>query len=151
MKKIILGLFFTLTALSSFAQTADDEIKKIQTYIQTTSQNEWFDPVNKTGTLENGSLYDLAYYIKPDLDTFSIIYTVFEKLTLKKIFYYRNNDLVACIIEETDPKNANKLLQYADYFYKDGTLINVADEKKGFSSTEIYEEGNQKLKELRNP
>jgi len=151
MKKLISGLFFTLTALSSFAQTADGEIKKIQAYIQATSQNEWFDPVNKTETLENGSVYDLAYYIKPDLETFSIIYTVFEKHTLKKIFYYRNNDLIACIVEETDPNNANKLLQYADYFYKDGILINIADEKKGFSSKEIYEEGIQKLKELKNP
>lgn len=150
MKKIISGLFLTLTALSSFAQTSDDEIKKIQSYIQTTSQNEWFDPVNKTGTLENGSVYDLAYYIKPDRDTFSIIYTVFEKHTLKKIFYYRNNDLVACIVEETDPNNANKLLQYADYFYKDQALINSADEKKSFSSKEIYEEGIKKLEELTN-
>jgi len=151
MKRIISGMFFSLMALSAFAQTADDEIRKIQTYIQTTSQNEWFDPVNKTGTLENGTLYDLSYYVKPDQEAFSIIYTVFEKHTWKKIFYYRDNDLIACIIEETDPNNANKLLQYADYFYKDKVLINVSDEKKGFPSGEIYEQGIQILKELKNP
>jgi|SRR5690606_1887361 len=147
MKKIITSLLLICSITTAFAQINDTEIKQIQSYIQSTSQNEWFDPVNKNGTLANGTPYDLAYYILPDNKTFSIIYTVFDKYTLQKVFYYKEDLLIACIIEETDANNANKLLQYADYFYKDGTLINTNDEKKEFPAIEAYQEGMEKLKE----
>ena len=146
MKKVIASLFFVLSVSTAFAQKNDAEIKQIQSYIQTTSQNEWFDPINKNGTLENGASYDLAYYILPNNETFSIIYTVFEKHSLQKVFYYKENQLIACIVEENDTNNANKLLQYADYFYKDGVLINPADENKLFPSATIYQEGLEQLK-----
>ena len=68
--------------------------------------------------------------------------------TLQKVFYYKNNELIACIIEETDANNANKLIKYADYFFKDGQLINTADENKEIPSATIYREGIQKLKEV---
>lgn len=142
---LLLAVYGTFT---TSAQTADAEIKTIQQYIQSTSQNEWFDPINKTGKFDNGSLYDLSYYVLPNQQTFSIIYTVFEKYSLRKIFYYKENKLIACIIEESDTNNANKLLRYADYFYKDGLLINTSDENKDFPSTTIYEEGIQNLKGL---
>lgn len=148
MKKIILNLVFSLFAFNSFAQTNNAVIEEIQQYIQSTSQNEWFDPVNKTGTLEDGSTYDLAYYILPDDEIFSIIYTLFDKNTLRKVFYYQNNELIASIIEERDGNNANELLRYADYFYKNGVLINNNDEKKDFPSMEVYTEGMEKLKEF---
>lgn len=134
-------------ATSVFAQNNDAEIKSIQNYIQSTSQNEWFDPINKPGTAANGSTYDLSYYVLPDNNIFSIIYTVFDKYTLQKVFYYKNTELIACIIEETDANNANKLLRYADYFFKDGQLINTTDENKEIPSATIYQEGIQKLKE----
>src|SRR5690606_28865996 len=86
--------------------------------------------------------------ILPDTKTFSIIYTVFDKYTLQKVFYYKENQLIACIIEETDANNANKLLHYADYFYKNGVLINAGDENKEFPATEAYLEGMEKLKEF---
>lgn len=145
-KTIINSLFLFFTGLT-FAQTNDANIKQIQNYIQTTSQTEWFDPINVKGTLSGGNSYDLAYYMLPTQEPFSIIYTVFSKTTIRKVFYYENKELVACIIEETDANNANKLLRYADYFYKEGVLINTADEKKEFPSTEIYQEGIQKRNE----
>lgn len=148
MKKIILNLVFSLFAFNSFAQTNNAVIEEIQQYIQSTSQNEWFDPVNKTGTLEDGSTYDLAYYILSDDEIFSIIYTLFDKNTLRKVFYYQNNELIASIIEEHDSNNANELLRYVDYFYKDGVLINNNDEKKDFPSMKAYTEGMEKLKEF---
>ncbi len=148
MKKIIASFLLLFSISTAFAQDSDTEIKQIQSYIQATSQNEWFDPVNKNGTLANGTLYDLAYYILPDTKTFSIIYTVFDKYTLQKVFYYKENQLIACIIEETDANNANKLLHYADYFYKNGVLINADDENKEFPATEAYLEGMEKLKEF---
>ena len=149
MKKIITSLFFVLSISTAFGQENNAEIKQIQSYIQTTSQNEWFDPVNKPGTTTNGLAYDLSYYMLSDTDVFSIIYTVFDKHTLQKVYYYKENQLIACIIEETDANNANKLLQYADYFYKDGVLINTADENKQFPSATIYQEGLEKLKETK--
>lgn len=147
MKKILLNLVFSLLAFNCFAQTDDAVIEEIQYYIQSTSQNEWFDPVNKTETLDDGSVSDLSYYILPNGEVFSIIYTVFDKNTLRKVFYYQNNKLIAGIIEEHDGNNANKLLWYADYFYKDGLLINTTDENEDFSSTKAYAEGTEKLKE----
>lgn len=147
MKKLIIITLFLFFSVCGFSQTNDENIKEIQHYIQTTSQNEWFDPVNKSGTLQNNSTFDLAYYILPTNEVFSIIYTVFDKNTLRKIFYYQNNKLIACIMEETDPNNANKLLRYADYFYQNGILINVNDEKKDFPSNTAYQEGIKQLKE----
>lgn len=147
MKKILLNLVFSLLAFNCFAQTDDAVIEEIQYYIQSTSQNEWFDPVNKTETLDDGSVSDLSYYILPNGEVFSIIYTVFDKNTLRKVFYYQNDKLIAAIIEEHDGNNANQLLWYADYFYKDGLLINTTDENKDFSSMKAYTEGMEKLKE----
>ncbi|HLW63059.1 MAG TPA: hypothetical protein VKY33_06615 [Flavobacterium sp.] len=147
MKKILLNLVFSLFAFNCFAQTDDAAIKEIQQYIQNTSQSGWFDPVNKTGSLDDGSTYDLAYYILPEEAVFSIIYTVFDKNTLRKVFYYKNNELIAAIIEEHDGNNANKLLWYADYFYKDSVLINTKDEKENIPSNTAYLEGMKKLKE----
>ena len=147
MKKLIIVTVFSFFSISGFSQTNDKNIKEIQHYIQTTSQNEWFDPVNKSGTLANNSTFDLAYYVLPTNEVFSIIYTVFDKNTLRKIFYYQNNELIACIIEETDPNNANKLLRYADYFYQNGILINANYEKKDFPSNIAYQEGIKQLKE----
>lgn len=147
MKKIFLTVVCMFLTTSVFAQNNDTEIKTIQNYIQSTSQNEWFDPINSTGTLANGSTYDLSYYVLPDKNIFSIIYTVFEKHTLQKVFYYKNNLLIACIVEETDANNANKLLRYADYFYSNGQLINTADENKELPSVTLHSEGLQKLKE----
>lgn len=148
MKKIILTIVCLFFITSVFAQNNDVEIKTIQSYIQSTSQNEWFDPINKPGTTANGQSYDLSYYVLSDNTVFSIIYTVFDKYTLQKVFYYKNNELIACIIEETDANNANKLLRYADYFYKNGVLINANGENKEFPATEAYLEGIQKLKEF---
>lgn len=147
MKKFFLTIVCLFFTTSIFAQNNDAEIKTIQNYIQSTSQNEWFDPINKPGTTANGSMYDLSYYVLSDNNIFSIIYTVFDKYTLQKVFYYQNNELIACIIEETDANNANKLLRYADYFFKEGQLINTADENKEIPSAVIYQEGIQKLKE----
>lgn len=140
-----MNLFKILIAVLCFyntsAQTNETEIKQVQTYIQSTSQNEWFDPINETGTLANGNTFDRAYYVLPNNQVFSIIHTVFEKQTLQKVFYFKNDQLIACIIEETDANNANKLLRYADYFFKDGVLINITDENKDFPSTETYQQG----------
>ncbi len=147
MNNIFTAIVCMFTA-SAMAQNSEADIKAIQNYIQTTSQNEWFDPINKSGTAANGSTYDLSYYVLSDNTVFSIIYTVFDKHTLQKVFYYKNNELTACIIEETDANNANKLLRYADYFFKNGQLINTADENKEIPSTTIYAEGMQKLKEV---
>lgn len=147
MKKSLFSFICLLFVTLSFAQTNDTEIKQIQNYIQTTSQNEWFDPINKSGTLENGISYDLAYYILPNNETFSIIYTVFDKTTLRKVFYFKESKIIACIIEETDANNANKLLRYADYFYKDGTLMNPESENKDFPSVAIHQEGLDKNKQ----
>lgn len=133
---------------SVFAQSNDTEIKTIQNYIQSTSQNEWFDPINKNGKLPSGAAYDLSYYILSDKNVFSIIYTVFEKYTLQKVFYYKENQLIACVVEETDANNANKLLRYVDYFYTNGLLINTADENKELPSETMYSEGLLKLKEV---
>src|SRR5690606_21558663 len=144
---ILLNLVFSLFAINCFAQTDDAAIKEIQQYIQNTSQSGWFDPVNKTGSLDDGSTYDLAYYILPEEAVFSIIYTVFDKNTLRKVFYYKNNELIAAIIEEHDGNNANQLLWYADYFYKVELLINTTDENEDCSSTKAYAEGTEKLKE----
>ncbi|HUH25293.1 MAG TPA: hypothetical protein VLY87_01575 [Flavobacterium sp.] len=149
MQKTITTLLFSLFTICGFSQTNDADIKEIQEYIQTTSQSEWFDPVNKNGTLANNSTYDLAYYILPTNEVFSIIYTVFDKNTLSKVFYYQNNELIACIIEETDPNNANKLLRFADYFYKAGVLIQTNEEKIDFPSNEAYQKGMEKLKEVK--
>jgi|SRR5690606_7081173 hypothetical protein len=148
MKNIILTLVCMFLGTSVFAQNNDAEIKTIQTYIQSTSQNEWFDPINKPGTNANGLAYDLSYYVLADDSVFSIIYTVFDKYTLQKVFYYKQNELIACIVEETDANNANKLLRYADYFFKNGQLINTADENKELPSNLLYAEGVQKLKEV---
>ena len=146
MKKNLFSFICLVFVTLSFAQTNDTEIKQIQNYIQTTSQSEWFDPINNSGTLENGILYDLAYYILPNNETFSIIYTVFDKKTLRKVFYFKENKIIACIIEETDANNANKLLRYADYFYKNGTLMNAEAENKDFPSAAIHQEGLEKNK-----
>ena len=148
MKKIFITVVCLFLATSVFAQNNDAEIKTIQNYIQSTSQNEWFDPINKPGTTATGSTYDLSYYVLSNNNVFSIIYTVFDKYTFQKVFYYKNNELIACIIEETDANNANKLIKYADYFFKDGQLINTADENKEIPSATIYQEGIQKLKEV---
>lgn len=148
MKKIIFICAIALTSLNLQAQT--NQIEKIQNYIQETSQTEWFDPINKTGALLNGSTYDLSYYVLPDNTMFSIIYTVFDKTTLRKSFYYQNSQLIACIVEETDGNNANKILRYADYFLKDNLLINKEDENLSFPSNEIISEGLQNLKEYNN-
>ena len=147
MRKIITVFFCVFAIASAFAQNTNEDIQKIQNYIQKTSENEWFDPVNKPGTLANGTTYDLSYYILADGSVFSIIYTVFDKYTLQKVFYYKDDVLIACIVEETDANNANKLLQYADYFYKDGVLLNTSDEKKELPSASLQTEGIQKLKE----
>lgn len=147
MKKIVLSILCMFLFSSGFAQNTDAEIKEIQSYIQSTSQNEWFDPINSTGTLPSGGTYDLSYYLLPDSNIFSIIYTVFEKYTLQKVFYYKNNQLIACIVEETDANNANKLLRYADYFYNNQQLINTADENKEIPSASLHAEGLQKLNE----
>ncbi len=147
MKKLIASMVFMFLVTSAFAQNTDAEIKEIQNYIQSTSQNEWFDPINSTGTLPGGTTYDLSYYVLPDANIFSIIYTVFEKHTLQKVFYYKKNELIACVVEETDANNANKLLRYVDYFYSNGQLINTADENKELPSAVLHSEGVQKLKE----
>ena len=134
-------IFFLFQILVTHAQNTNSEIKEIQKYIQSTSQNEWFDPVNSSGTLDNGTSYDLSYYVLPDTDIFSIIYTVYDKYTIQKVFYYKDKKLIACILEETDANNANKLIRYVDYFYKDGVLINTADENKNLPSNTLLAEG----------
>lgn len=141
MKNMLTIIFFLIQILVTNAQNTNSEIKEIQKYIQSTSQNEWFDPVNSSGTLDNGTSYDLSYYVLPDTDIFSIIYTVYDKYTIQKVFYYKDKKLIACILEETDANNANKLIRYVDYFYKDGVLINTADENKNLPSNTLLAEG----------
>jgi len=141
MKNMLTIIFFLFQILVTHAQNTNSEIKEIQKYIQSTSQNEWFDPVNSSGTLDNGTSYDLSYYVLPDTDIFSIIYTVYDKYTIQKVFYYKDKKLIACILEETDANNANKLIRYVDYFYKDGVLINTADENKNLPSNTLLAEG----------
>lgn len=143
--KFFKTLIAVLCMYNSYAQTNDTEIKQIQNYIQIISEDEWFDPINKNGTLANNNTYDVAYYVLPDNKIFSIIYTVFDEHTLQKVFYYKDNQLITCIIEESDPNNYNKLLRYADYFFKDGVLINTNNENKDFPSTEAYQEGINQL------
>jgi len=149
MKKILYISLLFVGCLTTEAQI-NTEVEHVQNYIQTTSQTEWFDPINKTGVLENGSQYDLSYYVLPDNTLFSIIYTVFDKATLRKSFYFKNNQLIACIVEETDTNNANKILKYADYFIKDNVLINKEDENKYFPSTNIINEGLEKINTFNN-
>lgn len=150
MKKIAILFVYMFMVTTLQAQDHTETIKEIQNYIQETSQNQWFDPINKNGNLENGTSYDLSYYVLPTNEVFSIIYTVFEKHTTQKVFYYKNNQLIACITEETDANNANKLLRYADYFYKDGLLLNSLEEKKDMPAADFYNEGMQKLKTHQN-
>lgn len=150
MKKIAILFVYMFMVTTLQAQDHTETIKEIQNYIQETSQNQWFDPINKNGNLENGTSYDLSYYVLPTNEVFSIIYTVFEKHTTQKVFYYKNNQLIACITEETDANNANKLLRYADYFYKNGILLNTLEEKKEMPSNQFYNEGMQKLKTHQN-
>lgn len=148
MKKIILTFICMFLFAFGFAQNTDVDIKEIQNYIQSTSQNEWFDPINKSGTNANGLAYTLSYYVLANDSVFSIIYTVFDKYTLQKVFYYKNNGLIACIVEETDANNANKLLRYVDYFFSNGLLINTADENKDFPSSLLYSEGMQQFNDV---
>jgi hypothetical protein len=139
-KKLIL-ILIVLYNIVLFAQDNTQKIIDIQSYIQETSQSAWFDPINKTGNLEDGTSYDLSYYTLNENDLFSVIYTTFGKITLRKVYYYKNNVVIASIVEETDANNANKLLNYADYFYENAQLINVNEMKNEFLPTEIYNEG----------
>ena len=123
MKKILYISLLFVGCLTTEAQI-NTEVEHVQNYIQTTSQTEWFDPINKTGVL--------------------------EKATLRKSFYFKNNQLIACIVEETDTNNANKILKYADYFIKDNVLINKEDENKYFPSTNIINEGLEKINAFNN-
>lgn len=150
MKLILYSIFFILLSIGGQAQETNQEIKNIQTFIQETSQNEWFDPINKMDKLDNGVSYDIAYYVLTNKEVFSIIYTVFDKTTLRKSFYYKQNQLIACIVEETDANNANKILKYADYFIKDNELINKLEEKSYFPSKDIITEGIEKLNAFNN-
>lgn len=148
--KLFKILIAVLCFYNTSAQTNEIEIKQVQAYIQSTSQSEWFDPINQTGTLANGNTFDRAYYVLPNNQVFSIIHTVFEKQTLQKVFYFKNDQLIACIIEETDANNANKLLRYADYFFNDGVLINTDDENNDFPSEEAFTQGITLLKSFYN-
>ncbi len=148
MKKIITTCLLFFAIASTFAQNSHEDIQTIQNYIQKTSQNEWFDPINKKGSLSNNTTYDTAYYLLSNDSVFSIIHTVYEKHTLQKVFYYKEGALIACIVEETDANNANRLLQYADYFFKDGALLNTGDEKEAFPAAALFTEGMEKLQNV---
>lgn len=141
MKKIICIALLHVFSTYSFSQTPEEVIKEVQNYIQNTSQSAWFDPVNENGSLEDGTIFDKSYYILPDNDVFSIIYTLYNKTNIRKVFYYQEKKLIAAIIEEHDVNNSNQLLRYADYFYKNDLLINTSDEQKHFPSKKAFDEG----------
>lgn len=149
MKKIICITIFSLFSTFAISQTSEENIKEVQNYIQNTSQTAWFDPINEKGSLEDGILFDKSYYILSNDEVFSIIFTLYDKTSVRKVFYYKENQLIAAIIEEHDVNNSNKLLRYADYFYKNGTLINSTDEQKSFPSGDAYQEGTKLLKEYK--
>lgn len=148
MAKIICIALLYVFSTYSYSQTPVEVIKGIQNYIQNTSQSAWFDPINEEGMLENGIVFDTSYYILPDNNVFSIIYTLYDKTSIRKTFYYKEGQLIAAIIEEHDVNNSNQLLRFADYFFKNHLLINTTDEQEHFPSEKAFNEGLKLLDEF---
>ena len=84
--KFFKTLIAVLCMYNSYAQTNDTEIKQIQNYIQIISEDEWFDPINKNGTLANNNTYDVAYYVLPDNKIFQLFTPFLMNIHYKRFF-----------------------------------------------------------------
>lgn len=113
---------------SVYAQSinVDDVIDNYIVYIQDVNSNELFYPdVQKRNITIDGKQIeqDVTYYSLGDDQIFSIIIQTYDDPEVKTTYYFKENEVIAVFIEESNFSSRNTDKKFRNYFLKDGNII----------------------------
>lgn len=113
---------------SVYAQSinVDDVIDNYIVYIQDVNSNELFYPdVQKRNITIDGKQIeqDVTYYSLGDDQIFSIIIQTYDDPEVKTTYYFKENEVIAVFIEESNFSSRNEDKKFRNYFLKDGNII----------------------------
>lgn len=153
MKKwYICSLFFFINIYFLTAQTGKDasiKIKEIEQYIDNVTTTVNFAAETSTGviTYPDGKPvdYSLTYYATGPTDLFSIVYQEFDTLSINKVFYYKEGEVILIVIEEIDTrKESDRLVNQVIYYFENNILLNTEAEQEKYASAALLEEAAEK-------
>lgn len=113
---------------SFYAQSinVDEVIDSYIVYIQDVNSNELFYPdVQKRNITIDGKQIeqDVTYYSLGDDQIFSIIIQTYDDPEVKTTYYFKENEVIAVFIEESNFSSRNEDKKFRNYFLKDGNII----------------------------
>lgn len=113
---------------SVYAQSinVDDVIDNYIVYIQDVNSNELFYPdVQKRNITIDGKQIeqDVTYYSLGDDQIFSIIIQTYDDPEVKTTYYFKENEVIAVFIEESNFSSRNTNKKFRNYFLKEGNII----------------------------
>lgn len=127
LKKLI-AICLACFSTSFYAQSinVDEVIDSYIVYIQDVNSNELFYPdVQKRNITIDGKQIeqDVTYYSLGDDQIFSIIIQTYDDPEVKTTYYFKENEVIAVFIEESNFSSRNTDKKFRNYFLKDGNII----------------------------
>lgn len=132
MGRFIFTVLYLLMHTFLLAQN-EQKINEIQIYIEKVTAETNFVSDTEQGTVVNpadGSpvSFSRSFYALDEQQLFSVFYQEYGSDALQKIFYYKENQPIAVIIEYTDKSDTHKPLSVQiQYFFDEDKFLNLEE------------------------
>ena len=146
-------LFYMLLPIVSlhfcYAQE-NEKIHEIEQYIDSITDDVNFAAETSTGVTTNAEGksvdYSLSYYAIDEKDLFSIVYIEFDKVSLNKIFTFKDGKVIRIVLEKINhDKQNDRVLAQVVYFFDHDVLLNKEDTNNSYPPGQLLNEAKEKL------
>lgn len=147
MRRGTLNILFLLLPVLLIGQN-NQKIEGIQKYIEEVTVGTNFISDTEQGKVSDsthgGDTYTKTFYALDENELFSVFYQEYGLGYLQKMFYYKDNQLIAVIIEYADKtKSTVSKLETAQtqYFFEKNILLNTEELDELFPPDVVLKEG----------